>query len=58
LLAQVARQPAAPPPAVDDEAAALAARFAAHKTPDAQTAFWRSLTPWERSVLTRTASAQ
>lgn len=51
VLAQVARQPATPPPAVEDEAATLAARFAAHKTPHAQTAFWRSLTPWERSVL-------
>lgn len=58
LLAQVARQPATPPPAAEDEAAVLTARFAAHKTPHAQTAFWRSLTPWERSVLTRTAPPQ
>jgi hypothetical protein len=58
VLAQVARQPATLPPAAQDEAAALAARFAAHTTPHAQTAFWRSLTPWERSVLTRTVPTQ
>ena len=56
VLAQVARQPATPPPA-EDEATALAARFAAHKTPHAQTAFWRSLTPWERTVLSGAKSA-
>lgn len=44
------------PPTPEGEATALAARFAACNTPHAQTAFWRSLTPWERSVLTRTNS--
>jgi hypothetical protein len=58
VLAQVARQPATPTPAGEDEAATLKARFAAHTTPHTQTAFWRSLTPWERSVLTRTEPAQ
>jgi len=53
VLAQISRQPATPPQAAEDEATALAARFAAHKNPHAQTAFWRSLTPWERSVLSR-----
>ncbi len=57
VLAQVARQPATPPLVAEDEAAKLAARFASHKTPHAQTAFWRSLTPWERSVLSRAQQA-
>lgn len=58
VAAQVARLPVAPPPAVEDEATALAARFAAHKTPHAQTAFWRALTPWQRTVLSRAKPAQ
>lgn len=57
VLAQVARQPATLPPAVEDEAAALKARFSAHTTPHAQTAFWRSLTPWERTVLSEAKPA-
>ena len=57
LAAPVARPPATHPPGSDDEATALAARFAACNTPHAQTAFWRSLTPWERSVLSRAKPA-
>ena len=58
LAVPVARPPAAHPPGSDDEATALAARFAACKTPQAQTAFWRALTPWERTVLTRCEVAE
>jgi len=53
LAAPFARPPATPAPASDDEATSLAARFAACKTPHAQTAFWRALTPWQRTVLSR-----
>ena len=45
--------PVAHPESSQDEAASLAARFAACETPHAQTAFWRGLTAWERTVLTR-----
>ena len=48
--------PVTPPPASDDEATALASRFAACDTPYAQTAFWRGLTSWERTALTRAKS--
>ena len=58
LAVPVARPPATRPQGLDDEATALAARFAACKTPHAQTAFWRALTPWERTVLSRAKPAQ
>lgn len=54
----VARPPATHPPGSDDEATALAARFAACNTPHAQTAFWRALTPWQRTVLSRGKPAE
>lgn len=57
MLPAVTRPPATPPPVSEDEATLLAARFAACKTPHAQTAFWRSLTPWERTVLSRAKPA-
>jgi hypothetical protein len=46
------------PLTADDEATALAARFAACKTPHAQTVFWRELTPWERTVFTHAKPAK
>jgi hypothetical protein len=52
MLPTATRLPATPP-AAENEATSLAARFAACKTPHAQTAFWRGLTPWERTVLSR-----
>lgn len=54
----VARPPATHPQGSEDEATALATRFAACKTPHAQTAFWRALTPWQRTVLSRAKPAQ
>jgi len=57
MLPAVTRVPATHPAASENEATSLAARFAACKTPHAQTAFWRGLTPWERTVLSRAKSA-
>lgn len=57
MLPAVTRLPATPPPASEDEEKLLAARFASCKTPHAQTAFWRGLTPLERAVLSRAKPA-
>ena len=59
-LAQVKAKmlpPTARPSTPEDETTSLVARFTACKTPHAQTAFWRGLTSWERTVLTRAMPA-
>ena len=58
LLPPVTHPPATPPPASEDEATSLEAHFAECNTPHAQTAFWRALTPWQRTELMQAKPTQ